>query len=96
VLPSSTGIIGWRLPVAAITGEGIPLAAKNLQKNSILPAAIGITTTDRYPKVHPPPPPCLSLLRPCNRRSHTELFFVFVDVDVGRSGRIARKKAFSA
>ena len=51
VLPSSTGIIGWRLPVSAITGEGIPLAAKNMQSKSILPAAIGITTTDRYPKV---------------------------------------------
>jgi N-acetylglutamate synthase/N-acetylornithine aminotransferase len=46
-----TGIIGWRLPVAAITGEGVPLAAKSMQKNSILPAAVGITTTDRYPKV---------------------------------------------
>jgi glutamate N-acetyltransferase/amino-acid N-acetyltransferase len=51
VLPSSTGIIGWRLPVSAITDEGVPLAAKNMQKKSILPAAIGITTTDRYPKV---------------------------------------------
>ena len=45
------GIIGWRLPVAAITQEGVPLAAKNMQKDSILSAAIGITTTDRYPKV---------------------------------------------
>ena len=51
VLPSSTGIIGWRLPVAAITNEGISLAANNMQSKSILPAAIGITTTDRYPKV---------------------------------------------
>ena len=45
------GIIGWRLPVDAISKEGVPLALKNMQKDSILPAAIGITTTDRYPKV---------------------------------------------
>ena len=49
-----SGIIGWRLPVAAITEEGIPLAFQQMQKNSILPAAIGITTTDRYPKVSTP------------------------------------------
>lgn len=51
LLITPKGIIGWRLPVAAITGEGVPLAAKNMQKDSILSAAIGITTTDRYPKV---------------------------------------------
>lgn len=50
VIPSSTGIIGWRLPVGAIS-EAVPLAAENMQSLSILPAAIGITTTDRYPKV---------------------------------------------
>ena len=50
VIPSSTGIIGWRLPVGAIS-EAVPLAADKMQSLSILPAAIGITTTDRYPKV---------------------------------------------
>lgn len=50
VFPSSTGIIGWRLPVDAIKG-GVPIAAENLQSKSIYPAALGITTTDRYPKV---------------------------------------------
>ena len=50
VIPSSTGIIGWKLPVEAIK-EAIPLAAANFQSASILPAAIGITTTDRYPKL---------------------------------------------
>jgi len=50
IFPSSTGIIGWRLPVDAIKG-GVPLAAASLQSKSILPAALGITTTDRYPKV---------------------------------------------
>ena len=50
VLPSSTGIIGWRLPVDAIVGA-MPLLKSSLQSESILPAAVGITTTDRYPKV---------------------------------------------
>lgn len=50
VFPSSTGIIGWRLPVDAIKG-GVPLAAQSMQSKSIYPAALGITTTDRYPKV---------------------------------------------
>lgn len=50
VFPSSTGIIGWRLPVKSIE-EGIPLAAANMQSKSVLPAALGITTTDRYPKI---------------------------------------------
>lgn len=50
VFPSSTGIIGWRLPVEAIKAA-IPAAAAQLQSSSILPAALGITTTDRYPKL---------------------------------------------
>lgn len=50
VLPSSTGIIGWRLPVDAMIGA-MPLLKSTLQSESILPAALGITTTDRYPKV---------------------------------------------
>jgi glutamate N-acetyltransferase / amino-acid N-acetyltransferase len=49
VLPSSTGIIGWRLPVNSILAA-IPAAKKTLQNQSILPAAEGICTTDRYPK----------------------------------------------
>eukprot|EP01041_Mallomonas_annulata_P003017 gene3017-5911_t len=50
VFPSSTGIIGWRLPVEAIK-NAIPTAAANMQSESAYPAALGITTTDRYPKV---------------------------------------------
>ena len=50
VFPSSTGIIGWKLPVAAIKG-GVPNAVAALQSKSIFPAALGITTTDRYPKI---------------------------------------------
>ena len=50
VIPSSTGIIGWRLPVSAIK-NAIPDTAMSMQAESALPAAMGITTTDRYPKI---------------------------------------------
>lgn len=50
VLPSSTGVIGWTLPVDAIVA-GIPAAAAALTNSSVLPAAEGIVTTDLYPKV---------------------------------------------
>jgi glutamate N-acetyltransferase/amino-acid N-acetyltransferase len=50
VLPSSTGVIGWRLPVDAMLAA-LPDAARTLQSRSILPAAEAIVTTDLYPKV---------------------------------------------
>lgn len=50
VFPSSTGIIGWRLPVDAIQ-RAVPSLLQTIQKKSVLPAALGIMTTDRYPKV---------------------------------------------
>jgi glutamate N-acetyltransferase/amino-acid N-acetyltransferase len=50
VLPSSTGVIGWTLPVDAILA-GLPAAASALTASSILPAAEGIVTTDLYPKI---------------------------------------------
>jgi glutamate N-acetyltransferase/amino-acid N-acetyltransferase len=50
VLPSSTGVIGWRLPVDAIA-EALPRAAASLQARSVLPAAEAIRTTDLYTKV---------------------------------------------
>jgi len=50
VLPSSTGVIGWGLPVDAILGS-LPAAVAALAGGSILPAAEGIVTTDLYPKV---------------------------------------------
>jgi len=49
VFPSSTGIIGWRLPLEAIKGA-LPHAVANLQSESAYPASLGIMTTDRYPK----------------------------------------------
>src|SRR5512133_1543579 len=50
VLPSSTGVIGWRLPVDAMV-TALPAAAGALQGASILPAAEGIMTTDLYAKI---------------------------------------------
>lgn len=50
VLPSSTGVIGWRLPVDAML-QALPSAVRDLRGGSIVPAAEAITTTDLYPKV---------------------------------------------
>jgi len=50
VLPSSTGVIGWGLPVAAML-SALPAALPHLQSQTILPAAEGIVTTDLYPKI---------------------------------------------
>ena len=50
VIPSSTGVIGWRLPIDAIV-EVIPDVVSSLQSQSVLPAAKGIMTTDRYAKI---------------------------------------------
>jgi len=50
VLPSSTGVIGWSLPVEEMLAA-LPTAKAALQADSILPAAEGIVTTDLYPKV---------------------------------------------
>jgi glutamate N-acetyltransferase/amino-acid N-acetyltransferase len=50
VLPSSTGVIGWGLPVDAIVGA-LPDAVAALSGGSVMPAAEGIVTTDLYPKV---------------------------------------------
>jgi len=50
ILPCSTGVIGWRLPVAEMQAA-LPRAVAALSDASVLPAAEGIVTTDRYPKV---------------------------------------------
>lgn len=50
VLPASTGVIGWSLPVEEMVSH-LPQAVSALQTESVLPAAEGIMTTDLYPKV---------------------------------------------
>lgn len=49
IFPSSTGIIGWRLPLEAIKGA-VPSAIANMQYESAYQASLAIMTTDRYPK----------------------------------------------
>jgi glutamate N-acetyltransferase / amino-acid N-acetyltransferase len=50
VLPSSTGVIGWRLPVEQMKGA-LPDAVRSLQARSAAPAADAIRTTDLFPKI---------------------------------------------
>jgi glutamate N-acetyltransferase / amino-acid N-acetyltransferase len=50
VLPASTGVIGWQLPVERMAAA-LPEAVAALQARSALPAAEAILTTDLYPKV---------------------------------------------
>lgn len=50
ILPSSTGVIGWQLPVEAMVAA-LPAAVAALQGETVLPAAEGIVTTDLFPKV---------------------------------------------
>lgn len=49
VLPCSTGIIGWSLPVDAMIAA-LPGAVASLADGSAVPLAEGIVTTDLYPK----------------------------------------------
>lgn len=50
VLPSSTGVIGWRIPVDAML-TALPAAMGSLGKTTLFEAARAIMTTDLYPKV---------------------------------------------
>jgi glutamate N-acetyltransferase/amino-acid N-acetyltransferase len=50
VLPSSTGVIGWRLPAAEMIAA-LPRAVESLETGTALTAAEGIVTTDLYPKI---------------------------------------------
>jgi glutamate N-acetyltransferase/amino-acid N-acetyltransferase len=54
VFPSSTGVIGWSLPVSAMS-SACPVLAETFQNKSILPAALSIMTTDSFPKVRSVP-----------------------------------------
>ncbi len=48
--PSSTGVIGWKLPVAEME-EALPRLLENQNSESLLPFAEAIMTTDAWPKV---------------------------------------------
>lgn len=49
VIPSSTGVIGWQIPVDAMLAA-IPAAVQKLGSATLFDAAQGIMTTDLYPK----------------------------------------------
>jgi glutamate N-acetyltransferase/amino-acid N-acetyltransferase len=49
-LPASTGIIGWRLPVAAMEAA-LPELVRGARGGSFAPVARAIMTTDRFPKL---------------------------------------------
>ncbi len=51
VLPSSTGVIGWRLPAKELAESVVPNIVKDLQDETAFSAARDIMTTDRYPKL---------------------------------------------
>jgi len=50
VIPSSTGVIGWRIPVDTIVAAA-PDAVASVGKRTLAEAAEAILTTDLYPKV---------------------------------------------
>jgi len=50
VLPASTGVIGWSLPVEPMAAA-LPAALTALQRETMFGAARAIMTTDRYPKL---------------------------------------------
>lgn len=51
VLPSSTGVIGWRLPAKELSEDVVPKAIAALQSDNAVGAATAIMTTDRFPKL---------------------------------------------
>jgi glutamate N-acetyltransferase / amino-acid N-acetyltransferase len=50
VMPNSTGVIGWRLPIEAMQAA-LPSAVASVGERSLSDAAEAIMTTDLYPKV---------------------------------------------
>jgi glutamate N-acetyltransferase / amino-acid N-acetyltransferase len=50
LLPASTGIIGWQLPVTDIK-EALPRLVEGLGTDTLLKVAKGIMTTDSFPKI---------------------------------------------
>lgn len=54
LFPSSTGVIGWSLPLEEMK-EACPVLADSFQSKSFLPAAQSIMTTDAFPKLRSVP-----------------------------------------
>jgi glutamate N-acetyltransferase/amino-acid N-acetyltransferase len=89
VIPSSTGVIGWRLPVEEML-SALPAAVGALQAESALPAAEAIMTTDLYPKLRRAEVGSGSVVGIAKGAGMVEpnlatmLVFLFTDLDVPR------------
>lgn len=91
VVPSSTGVIGWRLPADELAEDVVPRAVEALQTESAYEAAEAIMTTDRYPKLRSKTLPCgvrivgiakgAGMIEP---NMATMLGYVMTDADIGK------------
>ncbi|MGC3997364.1 MAG: bifunctional ornithine acetyltransferase/N-acetylglutamate synthase [Anaeromyxobacter sp.] len=102
VLPASTGVIGWQLPVDRMV-RALPEAAAALIGGSALPAAEAIMTTDLYPKIRRAEVGQGSIVAFAKGAGMIEpnlatlLVFVLTDLDVGRAPlRAALEEAVDA
>ncbi|WP_235216675.1 bifunctional glutamate N-acetyltransferase/amino-acid acetyltransferase ArgJ [Archangium violaceum] len=101
VLPCSTGVIGWRLPVDALV-DAVPQAVSSLAGGSVLPAAEGIMTTDLYAKVRRAQVGSGSIVGIAKGAGMIEpnlatmLVFLMTDVDVPRDALRAALRSVSA
>jgi glutamate N-acetyltransferase/amino-acid N-acetyltransferase len=90
LLPASTGIVGWGLPVEEMRST-LPALAAGLQRRSLLPVARAIMTTDGYPKLRRVRVGTGSILGVAKGAGMIEpalatmLVFVLTDLDIGRS-----------
>ena len=88
-LYASTGVIGWKLPVPEIDAS-LPTLIKSLQAESALPAARGIMTTDRFPKIRSVPAGEATVLGIAKGAGMIEpnmatmLAFIMTDADLSR------------
>jgi glutamate N-acetyltransferase/amino-acid N-acetyltransferase len=90
LLPASTGIVGWGLPVAEMCST-LPALAAGLQRRSLLPVARAIMTTDSFPKLRRARVGTGSIVGVAKGAGMIEpavatmLVFLLTDLDIGRS-----------
>ena len=89
LIPASTGVIGWRLPVREII-DRFPAVQTSLQSGTILPVARAIMTTDRFPKVRSARAGAGSIVGIAKGAGMIEpnmgtlLVFILTDIDIDR------------
>ena len=89
VIPCSTGVIGWKLPITDLAAA-IPKACAAMRSDSLLPAAEGIMTTDLYPKLRSRTVGAGSVVGIAKGAGMIEpdlatmLVYILTDLDVGR------------